>query len=169
MILTELNQPGIIVLAGILSAGIVGPVIFEGTVSGEKYLEQLKTHRAGIKRTVRIQQPVLPTRLSPTPFCNGCPKFPEWDVTRCMDRQTRRYRRPYRISSTITRLNAHEVSAESSRTSCIERSQEVLKIFSNFSLTLFDHFDYDLCTTICRNDVSRYRECIEADSLQFEH
>ena len=42
-IATELNQPGIIVWAGILFAGIVGPVFFEGTVSGKKYLEKLKT------------------------------------------------------------------------------------------------------------------------------
>ena len=42
-IATELNQPGIIVWTGISSAGIVGPVFFEGTVSGEKYLEKLKT------------------------------------------------------------------------------------------------------------------------------
>ena len=37
-IATELNQPGIIGWAG-----IVGRVFFEGTVSGEKYLEKLKT------------------------------------------------------------------------------------------------------------------------------
>ena len=42
-IATKLHQPGIIVWAGTLSAGIVGPVFFEGTVSGEKYLEKLKT------------------------------------------------------------------------------------------------------------------------------
>ena len=42
-IATELNQPGIIVWAEISSVGIVGPVFFEGTVSGEKYLEKLKT------------------------------------------------------------------------------------------------------------------------------
>ena len=41
-IATEPNQPGIIVRAGISSAGIVGPVSFEGTVSGEKYLKKLK-------------------------------------------------------------------------------------------------------------------------------
>ena len=76
-IATELNQPGIIVWAGILSARIVGPVFFEGTVSGEKYLEKLKTAIVpALKKRPDFNSLVLSTRWSPTPFCNSCPKFP---------------------------------------------------------------------------------------------
>ena len=41
-ITSQLNQPGIIVWAGISSDGIVGPQFFDGTVTGERYLDKLK-------------------------------------------------------------------------------------------------------------------------------
>ena len=43
LITSELNQPGISVWAGISSAGIVGPEFFDRTVTGDSYLNKLKT------------------------------------------------------------------------------------------------------------------------------
>jgi hypothetical protein len=37
----ELNVPSITVWAGIWSGGIVGPYFFDGTLTGESYLEML--------------------------------------------------------------------------------------------------------------------------------
>ncbi|CAM1314089.1 Uncharacterised protein r2_g2467 [Pycnogonum litorale] len=39
----QLNKPGITVLAGISSSGINGPEFFNGTVTGDSYLEELQT------------------------------------------------------------------------------------------------------------------------------
>ena len=43
MIMSKLNQPGITVWVGISSAGIVGPEFFKRTVTGDSYLNKLKT------------------------------------------------------------------------------------------------------------------------------
>ena len=37
-----MNQPGVTVWAGLSCSGILGPVIFEGTLNGAMYLEILR-------------------------------------------------------------------------------------------------------------------------------
>ena len=38
-----------------------------------------------------------------------------------------------------------------------------------FVIDAFANFDHDLCTKVCHSVVSRCRECIEAEGLQFEY
>jgi hypothetical protein len=42
VIQAELNVPSLTVWVGIWSGGIVGPYFFDGTVTGESYLEMLR-------------------------------------------------------------------------------------------------------------------------------
>lgn len=41
---TQLNQPGVLVWAGLSSSGLIGPYFFEGNVTGQSYLEMLQTY-----------------------------------------------------------------------------------------------------------------------------
>ena len=46
------------------------------------------------------------------------------------------------------------------------RSVEDLR---QFVIDAFANLDHDLCTKVCHSVVSRCRECIEAEGLQFEY
>ena len=45
----------------------------------------------------------------------------------------------------------------------------IYKELRRFVFDAFANFDHDLCTYVYRNVLSRCRECIEAESLQFEY
>ena len=45
----------------------------------------------------------------------------------------------------------------------------MLKIFDSLSLTHLLTLIMILCTSVCRSVLSRCRECIETEGLQFEH
>ena len=49
------------------------------------------------------------------------------------------------------------------------RKPRSVEDLGQFVIDAFANFDHDLCTSVCRSELSRCRECIEAEGLQFEH
>ena len=166
-IATELNQPGIIVWAGISSAGIVGPVFFEGTVFGEKYLKKLKTAIVPALKERPDFTACTSNKMEPHPILQQLSEI-SW-------------MRRFPINGLTGEVVSNFLHAHQTLTSmdfCVwgiikklvySRKPRSVEDIRQFFINAFANFDHDLCTSVCRSVFSRCRECIEVEGLQFEY
>ena len=166
-IATELNQPGIIVWAGISSAGIVGPVFFEGTVSGEKYPEKLKTAIVpALKERPDFNSLYFQHDGAPPHFATAVRNFlDETFSDKWIDR-----RGPIEFPPRSPDLTPMDFCVWGIIKDLVySRKPRSVEDLRQFVIDAFANFDHDLCTSVCRSVLSRCRECIEAKGFQFEH
>lgn len=166
-IATELNQPGIIVWAGISSAGIVGPVFFEGTVSGEKYLEKLKTAIVpALKERPDFNSLYFQHDGAPPHFATAVRNFLDETFP---DKWIGR-RGPIEFPPRSPDLTPMDFCVWGIIKDLVySRKPRSVEDLRQFVIDAFANFDHDLCTSVCRSVLSRCRECIEAKGFQFEH
>jgi len=150
-ITSQLNQPGITVWAGISSDGIVGPQFFDGTVTGERYLDKLKNF-------------IIPALRQRPDFNNlyfqqdGAPPHYATVVRNLLDETF--------PDKWIGRRGPIEFPPRSPDIMPMDFFVWGVIKDSVFSRTNLDH---DLCTKVCQSVVSRCRECIGAEGVQFEY
>ena len=96
------NIPGVNVWYGLSARGLVGSFFFEGTVTGEAYLEMLRSSIfTSYTCTLWKQWGLLPTRWGTPTLPPRRVAFPGWKSARTLDR-TKRY---VWIPTTFTRFN----------------------------------------------------------------
>ena len=166
-IVTKVNQPGQIVWAGISSAGIVGPVFFEGAVPGEKYLEKLKTAIVpALKERPDFNSLYFQQDGAPPHFAIAVQNFLD---DRFPDKRIGR-RGPIEFPPRSPGLTLMGFCVWGIIKELVySRKPRIVEDLRQFVIDAFANFDHDLCTSVCRSVLSRCRECIEAEGLQFEH
>ena len=65
--------------------------------------------------------------------------------------------------------NAQDVIRVFEKDSVYSRKPRSVEDLRQFVIDAFANLDHDLCTKVCHSVVSRCRECIEAEGLQFEY
>ena len=166
-IATELNQSEIIVWAGILFAGIVGPVFFEGTVSGEKYLEKLKIAIVpALKERPDFNSLYFQQDGAPPHFATAVRNFLDETFP---DKWIGR-RGPIEFPPRSPDLTPMDFCVWGIIKELVySRKPRSVEDLRQFVINALANFDHDLCTSVCRSVLSRCRGCIEAEGLQFEH
>ena len=147
--------------------GIVGPQFFDGTVTGERYLDKLKNFVIpALKQrpdfnNLYFQQDGAPPHYATVVRNLLDETFPDKWIDR---------RGPIEFpprSPDITPMDFFVwVVIKDSVYSRKPRSVEDLRQFVIDAVTNLGH---DLCTKVCQSVVSRCRECIGAEGLQFEY
>ena len=166
-ITSQLNQPGITVWAGISSDGIVGPQFFDGTVTGERYLDKLRNVIVpALKQrpdfnNLYFQQDGAPPHYATVVRNLLDETFPDKWIGR---------RGPIEFpprSPDITPMDFFVWGVI--KNSVYSRKPRSVEDLRQFVIDAFANLDRDLCTKVCHSVVSRCRECIKAEGLQFEY
>ncbi len=164
----QLNQPGITVWAGLSSSGIVGPVFFQGNVTGAMYLETLQTAVVPILQQredfhkLYFQQDGAPPHYATTVRNYLDETFEgRWIGRRgSIDWPAR--------SPDLTPLDFCIWGVVKDRVySRTPRSIDDLRAYITDALADIDR-NKEFCQKVCRSVLSRCTECIEANGLQFE-
>ena len=142
-------------------------MFFEGIVSGEKYLEKLKTaivpalkERPDFNSLYFQQDGALPHFA--TAVRNFLDEtFPDKWIGR---------RGPIKFPPRSPDLTPTDFCVWGIVKKLVySRKPRSVEDLRQFVIDAFANFDHDLCTSVCRSVLSRCRECIEAEGLQFEH
>ena len=166
-ITSQLNQPGITVWAGISSDGIVGPQFFDGTVTGERYLDKLRNVIVpALKQRPDFNKLYFQQDGAPPHYATAVQNlldetFPDKWIGR---------RGPIEFpprSPDITPMDFFVWGVI--KDSVYSRKPRSVEDLRQFVIDAFANLDHDLCTKVCHSVVSRCRECIEAEGLQFEY
>lgn len=165
---TQLNQPGVTVWAGITSSGIVGPIFFEGTVTGDTYLNALKTIVPQLQQRDDFEELYFQQDGAPAHYSLA----------------VRQYLDDVFPGKWIGRRGAVEFPPRSPDLTPMDfcvwgivkdsvfskrpRSLADLRQFIFESLSDIDR-NKDLCRKICQSVFSRCEDCVEAQGKQFEY
>ena len=168
-IMSELNQPGITVWAGISSAGIMSPEFFERTATGDSYLNKLKTVIVpALKQRPDFNNLNFQQDGAPPYFATAVWNFLNETVP---DKWISR-RGPIEFPPRFPDISPMDFCVwgviKDSVYSRKPRSVENLRLFVTDA---FADLDRDLCTKVCHSVVSRCRESIElkASNLNICH
>ena len=165
----QLNQPGVNAWGGISSSGVLGPIFFDGTVTGEKYLEILKNQvvpqlqQQPNSHDLYFQQDGAPPHYSRAVREYLDEVFPEKWIGRRgpIDWPAR--------SPDLTPMDFFFWGVLKDKVySRKPRSIDDLKNYINDAFQEINT-QRDLCKNVCQSIRGRLQSCVTCDGKQFEH
>lgn len=167
----SVNSPGVMVWAGICSRAIIGPFFFQGTVTGDSYLNMLETFAlprvvqltdgAGDQPSLWWQQDGAPPHYSRAVRAWLDNNFPNKWIGR---------RGPVEWPARSPDLSPMDYSVWGIVKELVfsERPRDLEHLRERIT-GAFQIFNGDLCSNICNSLPSRIQHCIQENGGLFEH
>ena len=165
----QLNQPGVNVWGGISSSGVLGPIFFDGTVTGDNYLEILmnqvvpQLQQQPNLHDLYFQQDGAPPHYSRAVREYLDETFPE----KCIGRRGP-IDWPAR-SPALTPMDFFFWGVLKDKV--YSRKPRSVGDLKNYIRDAFQEINTqrDLCKNVCRSVRGRLQSCVNCDGKQFEH
>jgi hypothetical protein len=166
---SQLNQPGVTTWGALSSEGVIGPVFFDGTVTGDNYLEMLRDVVVPQLRTkanfdeLYFQQDGAPPHYAKTVREYLHQVFPQhWFGRRgCIEWPPR--------SPDMTPMDFFFWGVVKNKV--YERNPHTVNELKDYISDAFTEIDGDrnLCRTVCQSVLDSYRDCCKVEGGHFEH